>query len=99
MIYQSIEKEVVDLSYKITFDESQKNVYSPFIGELELRIFALIESVAKFKGSDTQGNQYDHFFGKLYKTEKSMPSVLVTLDGYKLNKKDYSDIFKKMNQK
>jgi len=93
MIYKNIEKEVIDLSYKITFDETQKNVYSTFIGELELRIFALIESVAKFKGSENQGDQYDYFFGKLYASEKNRPHVLVTMSGYKLNKKDYSDIF------
>lgn len=64
MIYKDIEKEVIDLSYKVTFDETQKIVYSTFIGELELRIFALIESVAKFQGSEKQGDQYDFFFDK-----------------------------------
>ncbi|QEA58263.1 hypothetical protein FGL74_00425 [Leuconostoc koreense] len=99
MIYKDIEKEVIDLSYKITFDETQKNVYSTFIAELELRIFALIESVAKFYGSEKQGDQYDYFFGKLYVSEKNRPHVLVTMSGYKLNKKDYSDVFEKKEDK
>ncbi|WP_349533896.1 hypothetical protein [Leuconostoc citreum] len=99
MIYTNIEKEVIDLTYKITFDETQKNVYSTFIGELELRIFALIESVAKYQGSEKHVVQYDHFFGKHYESEKNRPHVLVTMNGYKLNKRDYSDVFDKKEQK
>jgi len=93
MIYKSIENEVVDLSYKISFDERQKSVFSTFIGELELRIFTLIESVAKFRGSENQNKKYDDFFGKQYLPLKNKPDVFVTMSTYKLTKKDYSDVF------
>ena len=97
MIYRNIEKEVVDLSYKITFDEKQKNVYSTFIGELELRIFTLIESVAKFEGSDKQN--YDEFFFNKFNNENSKPRVFVTMNSYKLSKKDYSDVFEMIEKR
>lgn len=99
MIYDNIEKEVISLSYKIAFDETQKNVYSTFIGELELRIFTLIESVAKARGSMEQGDQYDYFFGKFYALEENKSHVIVTMSGYKLNKRDYSDVFDKKEDK
>lgn len=99
MIYQSIENEVVDLSFKISFDERQKGVFSPFIGELELRIYSLIESVAKFKGSELQNQKYDEFFGKFYQNKKNKPKVLVTMSAYGLDKKDYSDVFDKIEKR
>lgn len=93
MMYSSIENEVVDLSYKITFDEKQKGVYSTFIGELELRIFALLESVAKFKGAKEEKKNYDDFFVALFESERAKPHVIVTMNAYKFIKKDYSDVF------
>lgn len=46
-IYLQLEKELKEIMYTISFDEKQKNVYSPRIAELIVRIGMQIESVAQ----------------------------------------------------
>lgn len=45
-IYKNIEKEVLGLSYNITFDDRQLQVYSPRIAVIILRVAKEIESIA-----------------------------------------------------
>lgn len=47
-IYYSLESEIMDLSYSITFSDEQKNVYSPKIADLVLRSASLLESALKY---------------------------------------------------
>lgn len=46
-IYLQFEKELKEIMYTISFDKKQKNVYSPRIAELIVRIGMQIESVAQ----------------------------------------------------
>lgn len=51
-IYKQIESETLNIAYHVSLDENQKNVYSPYFSELQLRIYAQIESVLKKKYQD-----------------------------------------------
>lgn len=46
-IYDELEKEAMKLSYQISLDECQKEVYSINIAELQLRIYTQIEASLK----------------------------------------------------
>ena len=46
-IYQRIEDEVIHFSNMILFNDEQKNIYSPYIGELIVRCAVEIESLSK----------------------------------------------------
>ena len=46
-IYLQFEKELKEIMYTISFDKKQKNVYSPRIAELIVRIGMQIKSVAQ----------------------------------------------------
>ncbi|NVY97049.1 hypothetical protein HU830_07795 [Lactobacillus sp. DCY120] len=95
-IFSNIEEEIIELSYKITFDEDQKRTYSTYIGELELRIFTLMESVIKFRTPEmSQNEKYEERFKKLYSSKTQLPNIYVVLNSYNLNKKEYTDILNK----
>ena len=55
-IYEQIEKEVVDLSLSIHFDDEQASVYSMQIAELIIRCVVEIESIIKDIYRDTTGD-------------------------------------------
>lgn len=101
MIYQSIEEEIINLSYIISFDEKQKEVYSTHIGELELRLFTLMESVIKtraksmqkFKESDLNKIKYEEIIKEISKSPTS--NIIVVLESYNFHKTEYNDIFEK----
>ncbi|MDR3058918.1 MAG: hypothetical protein LBU84_12360 [Prevotella sp.] len=69
-VYKNLENEIIDLSYKIHFDENQLSVYSIKIAELLLRCSVEIESIAKdlfFEEGgtipiDENGNYHDLYF-------------------------------------
>lgn len=46
-IYQQLEKELVELSYNITFDKKQLTVYSTKIADMLLRTVSEIENISK----------------------------------------------------
>ena len=66
-IYQNLEKELIDLSYQIYFDDKQLEVYSLKIAELLIRTSVEIESLAKELYFYNGGNKEDNnklFFDK-----------------------------------
>ena len=46
-IYQQLERELVELSYYITFNRRQLNVYSTKIADMLLRTVSEIENISK----------------------------------------------------
>lgn len=64
-IYKNLEREVLELSDKIHFDDSQLSVYSVKISELLIRCVVEIEAIAKdlyFKNGGTQPTDKDLYF-------------------------------------
>lgn len=87
-IYKNIEKEVLSLSYNITFDDRQLQVYSPRIAEIVLRAATEIESLAVELYYDAGGKAKNLSYKKAidelekyYKLKES--AILVSFDnGY-----------------
>lgn len=70
-IYKNLEKELIELSYKIHFSDNQNNVYSVHISDLLIRtaveIEALSKELYKLAGGnmtplDEEGNERDLYF-------------------------------------
>lgn len=99
-IYTSIEEEIKKLSYMISFDESLKQTYSTYIGELELRVFTLMESVLKYRTAEmSEKSKYEDRFDSLYPDKTNIPNICIILNGYNLEKHIYTDILiKKENR-
>lgn len=94
-IYNQFEDEIIKISYQISFDESQKNVYSLNIAELELRIFTQIEASLKYIATQLNINKdkYDEIIPKLDYLRNN--DFIVTLGSYNLEKKIYENMFEK----
>lgn len=77
-IYSHIESEVYSLSYSISLDEVHKNVYSPQIAELQLRVYTLLESLVKRKYLECGGKDK-----KIKYDDKKCVSLISKTDNYK----------------
>lgn len=106
MMYDNIEKKICDLAYVISFDEAQKTVYSPYIGDLELQIFTLMESILKtkaqdmenFKDMDKNRIHYEEVISAIIKDGIDV-KITVIFEPYNFKKKTYNQIFKKTDSK
>lgn len=64
-VYKNLEKEVIELSNQIHFDDNQLSIYSIKISELLLRCSVEIEAISKnlyFKLGGTQPTDRDLYF-------------------------------------
>lgn len=97
-IYKSIENEIVDLSFSITFDESQKGVYSSRIADLVLRLASLLESALKQKNPYEEDLKYDDnkLLKKLDLDENK--AVYLHWELYNFDKRDFTP-FKKIEER
>ena len=98
-IYKQIESETLNIAYHVSLDENQKNVYSPYFSELQLRIYAQIESVLKKKYQDLsdleskKGNpKYDYDCIPALSLEEK--KAYLYWNQYHFKKKLYDDVFK-----
>lgn len=96
-IFGHIEREILELSYYISFEEKQKRVYSPKIADLIIRLGGLLESVIKDEyrrcGGEKDRINYDadEVIKKLHLENKK---VYLTMENWKFTKKIYEPFVK-----
>lgn len=96
-ILEHIEREILELSYHISFEEKQKRVYSPKIADLIIRLGGLLESVIKDEYRSRVGEigrvsyDDDEVIKKLNLENKK---VYLTMENCDFTKKEYKPFIK-----
>lgn len=96
-IYDELEKETMKLSYQISLDECQKEVYSINIAELQLRIYTQIEASLKDIYAQMCPQQKIPKYDEIITTLNWLTNMViyVSWEPYNLKKRIYRDSFKK----
>ena len=98
-IFDELEKEVMKLSYQISLDEDQKEVYSINIAEMQLRIYTQIEAALKdiYVQMNPQQQQKTPKYDEIIESLDWLNDIVIYVpwQSYNLKKKIYRDSFKK----
>lgn len=96
-IYDELEKETMKLSYQISLDECQKEVYSINIAELQLRIYTQIEASLKDIYAQIHPQQDMPKYDVIIKDFNWLTDIVIYVpwQSYNLQKRIYRDSFEK----